>query len=103
MYCHFGHFVGNTVLLDVTEVTRIHFASFHCDTCNTFSTHSGRPTAEIKVKMVTQIVGKDSEQNLVGCFDVFNLVVAFYFALQGKIYPQYHVTWNSPFIGTIRQ
>ena len=46
---------------------------FHCDTCNPFSLHSCRETAGINVKMVIQKVGKDPEQNLMGCFDEFKI------------------------------
>ena len=46
-------------------------ASFKCDICSTFSTHSWRATTELNVKVVIQNVGKDPEQNLVGCFDKF--------------------------------
>ena len=65
---HFGHFVGNTNWLDVTEMTEIAI-SFQCDTRNAFSTPSCRTAAEINVKMVVQNVGKDPEQNLLGCLD----------------------------------
>ena len=47
--------------------------SFHCDTYNTFSTHSCTATAGIKVKILIHRVGKDPEQNLVGCFDEFTI------------------------------
>ena len=68
MYCLFGHFVGNLIYLAVTETTKIAFY-FHCDTCNTFSTHSCRAAARINVKIVIQNIGKGPEQSLVGCFD----------------------------------
>ena len=68
MYCLFGHFVGNTILLGVAEIT-INDVSFHSDTNNTFSRHCYRATAGLNVKIAIQKVGKDPEQNLVGCFD----------------------------------
>ena len=65
MHCRFGNFVGNTILLDVTEITKI-AVSFHCDTRNDFSTHSCRAPALTNIKMVVQEVVRDPEQNLVG-------------------------------------
>ena len=62
--------MGNTIQFDVTEITKI-AVSFHCGTCKALSTHFCRATAGINVKMVIQRVGKDPEQNLVGCFDEF--------------------------------
>ena len=47
--------------------------SFQCDTRNAFSTHSCRETAGIGVKVVTQKTGRDPEQNLVRCFDEFEI------------------------------
>ena len=59
--------MGNTILLDVTEVAKT-AASFHCDTCKAFSTHSCRATPGVNVKMVIQ---KDPAHNLLGCFEEF--------------------------------
>ena len=44
--------------------------SFHSDTRNAFF-NTCKPTGGINVKLVIQKVGKDPEQNLVGCFDKF--------------------------------
>ena len=65
MYCRFGCFKGNIVLLDATEITNI-AVSFHCGTSNTFSTRSCSATAGLNVKMLIQKVGKCPEQDLVG-------------------------------------
>ena len=59
-------------MLAVTKMTRI-AVSFQCDTCNAFSTHSFTATTGINFKVVMQNVGKDPEQNLLGCFDEFKI------------------------------
>ena len=56
----------------MTEITKI-AVSFYCDTHNTVSTHLCRAPAVRNVKMVMQEVGKDPEQNLVGCFADFKI------------------------------
>ena len=47
--------------------------SSQCDTYDAFSTHDCRATNGINVKVVIQNVGNDPEQNLVGCFDEFQI------------------------------
>ena len=56
----------------MTEITKI-AVCFHSDTCNGSSAHSFRTPALTNVKMAIQKVGKDPEQNLVGCFAEFQI------------------------------
>ena len=77
MYYLFGHFVGNTILPNVTEVSKIAI-SFHCDTQNTFSTHFCRASAGVNVKILDiecQNIEswKDSEKICWSCFDEFEI------------------------------
>jgi len=72
MYCLFVHRVGNTRLLDMTEITKI-VVSLHCDTRNAFSIHSHLATVVKNIRIVMQNVGKDLEQDLVGCFAEFKI------------------------------
>jgi len=50
--------VENASLLDMTEITKI-VVSFHCETCNAFSTHSFQATVVVNVKIALQKAGKD--------------------------------------------
>ena len=94
MHCLLGHFEGNFIQLALTKMTKI-AVSFRSDTRYAFPTHSCRATAEINVRVVIQNVGKDPEQNLVGCFDEqkINCGVLHCFK-RGKIPPSW--TWNGP-------
>ena len=78
--------------------------SFHCDTHNTFSTHSYRANAGINVKMVIKKVGKDLEQIWWGVLVSSKLIVQFCTAINlRKIYHQYCDThdmeWPKAYVG----
>ena len=62
--------MGDLIWLDKTKMTKI-IVSFQCDMHNTLSAHSCRATTGINFKVVIQNIGRDPEQNLVGCFDEF--------------------------------
>ena len=68
------------------------FLSFQCDTCSTFPTHSCRTTTAINVEVVIQKIGKDPEENLVGCFDELKINCGILHCFKGKTYRQYHDT-----------
>ena len=86
MHCLFDHFVGNTSYLDVIKITRI-AVSFHCGTRNAFLTHFCRAPDLTNVKIVIQKVGKDSEQNLMGCFAEFKINSGILFCLKRRNVP----------------
>jgi len=66
MYFYFGLFVGNTILLHVTESMK-NAVSSHCDTHNIFF------NTLLQSKCQNGKVEEDSEQNLVEHFDEFKI------------------------------
>ena len=78
-------------MLDIAEISRI-AASFHCDTRSAFLTNSRLLILVIRVKIVIQKVGKDSEQNFVGCLLNLKLIGEFYTVLKAKVDCQYRGT-----------
>ena len=46
---------------------------FYCGRCNTFMTHSHCAIVMTSVRMIIERVGKDPEQNQLGCFAEFKI------------------------------
>ena len=85
----------------MTQLSKI-AVSFHCDTRNAFSIHSHLATVVKNIRIVMQNVGKDLEQDLVGCFAEFKInssILHCFTASKRKIYRQYRDTrameWTS--------